>query len=51
MMELRRELEDVATEGRSMFQECRDVFIAEIGAMQQRILGLPADFQEVFSEI
>ena len=46
-MDLKRELEDVATEGRSLFQECRDVFIAEMAS--QTISGL--DCQELIDEL
>lgn len=33
-MELRREYTDVAREGRYLYQECRDVFIAESMKLQ-----------------
>lgn len=32
-MEIKRELAGVAAEGRALFQECRDVFIAESMSM------------------
>ena len=45
-MELKRELSNVATEGRALFQECRDVFISESNSA-----GVGIDVQAMVDEI
>ena len=53
-MELRREYTDVATEGRYLFQECRDVFIAESVKLQdstQKTMATSLDGQALIDEL
>ena len=47
-MKLQFEHQDVVSEGRSLFHECKDVFIAESISRQSRVAGCTFDAEELF---